>query len=88
MCLELCNQMLSKNPSSICHWTRCPYKNNFDSVCVAFKASLDGFINGCRLVIGLDGTFLKEKYGSLCVNCNILKCQQWTISNWDLCLQG
>ena len=35
------------------------------SFVVAFKASLDGFINGCRPVIGLDGCFLKGKYGGV-----------------------
>ncbi|KAF6137643.1 hypothetical protein GIB67_030535 [Kingdonia uniflora] len=36
--------------------------------CLAFKASLDGFVNGCRPVLGLDGCFLKGKYGGQCLS--------------------
>lgn len=36
--------------------------NNFVSVCVALKPSLDRFVKGCRPIISLDGSFLKGKY--------------------------
>lgn len=32
-------------------------------LCYAFKASLDVFVNGCRPIIGLNGSFLKGEYG-------------------------
>lgn len=32
---------------------------------MSFKASLDGFIKGCRPMIGLDGCFMKGKYGGV-----------------------
>ena len=44
-------------------WLRNPADNMFVRCCIAFKASLDGFVNGCRPLIGLDGAFLKETYG-------------------------
>ena len=37
----------------------------FVGLCIAFKALLDGFMNGCKPLIGLDGCFLKGKYGGL-----------------------
>ncbi|KAF6176946.1 hypothetical protein GIB67_027746 [Kingdonia uniflora] len=35
---------------------------------VAFKASLNGFVKGCRPILGLDGYFLKGKYGGVCLS--------------------
>ncbi|KAF9589806.1 hypothetical protein IFM89_028741 [Coptis chinensis] len=44
------------------------YANEFVGFLLAYKASLDGFVNGCRPVIGLDGSFLKGKYGGCCLS--------------------
>ncbi|KAF6154166.1 hypothetical protein GIB67_016418 [Kingdonia uniflora] len=35
---------------------------------VMFKASFDGWLRGCRPVLGLDGCFLKGKYGGVCLS--------------------
>ncbi|KAF9587959.1 hypothetical protein IFM89_006284 [Coptis chinensis] len=40
---------------------------SFIGVVVAFKSSLDGWLNGCRPIVGLDGCFLKGKYGGCCL---------------------
>lgn len=63
LCPELCRQILLKNPGSIAQWSRSCVDHKFVGLCIAFKASLDGFVNGCRPIIGLDGCFLKGKYG-------------------------
>lgn len=60
---ELCRQILLSNPDSVAKWARYEHFNTFTSVCIAFKSSIDGFITGCRPLIGLDGCFLKGKFG-------------------------
>ncbi|KAF6154276.1 hypothetical protein GIB67_026732 [Kingdonia uniflora] len=34
----------------------------------AWRASLNGFVKGCRPILGLDGYFLKGKYGGVCLS--------------------
>ncbi|CAH9067983.1 unnamed protein product [Cuscuta europaea] len=63
---ELCRQIEASNPDSLVAWkfdteNRCKY------LCVAFRASLDGWKKGCRPLIGLDGCFLKGKYIGVCL---------------------
>ena len=43
MCPEIANQLLKNNPISVIQWLRNLVDNNFVSLCVVFKASLDGF---------------------------------------------
>ncbi|MCL7049536.1 hypothetical protein MKW94_010624 [Papaver nudicaule] len=62
---ELCRQIMETNPGSIATWSKEGVQEQFNGLFVMYKASLDGFLNGCRLVIGLDGTFLKGKYGGM-----------------------
>ncbi|MCL7029985.1 hypothetical protein MKW94_014270 [Papaver nudicaule] len=62
---ELCRQIKEANPGSIATWSKEGVGEQFTGLFVMYKASLDGFLNGCRLVIGLDGTFLKGKYGGM-----------------------
>ena len=64
---ELCRVLQKKNPGSIAIYEISSLDYSFMGLCVAFKASLDGFVNGCRPVIGLYGTFLKGKYGGVCL---------------------
>ncbi|KAL5730101.1 hypothetical protein ACHQM5_002968 [Ranunculus cassubicifolius] len=52
---ELCKHVLLSNPGSICSFSRDDRYNTFTSLCVSFKACTDGFIKGCRPLIGLDG---------------------------------
>ncbi|KAL5709372.1 hypothetical protein ACHQM5_020070 [Ranunculus cassubicifolius] len=62
---ELCRQVLISNPDSICTFSRDDTYNSFTGLCLSFKASIDGFVNGCRPLLGLDGCFLKGKYGGV-----------------------
>ncbi|KAI3889850.1 hypothetical protein MKW92_033446 [Papaver armeniacum] len=62
---ELCRQILLENPGSVAKWSKDIVHNQFEGLFVMYKASLDGFLNGCRAIIGLDGTFLKGKYGGV-----------------------
>ena len=41
--------------------------SSYKYLCVAFKASLDGWIRGCRPIVGLNGCFLKRKYSGACL---------------------
>ncbi|KAJ6806477.1 uncharacterized protein M6B38_174700 [Iris pallida] len=60
---QLCNQILLSNRQNIATCSRDVALYTFNSLCIAYKASMDGFISGCRPIIGLDGCFLKGKYG-------------------------
>ncbi|KAF9593184.1 hypothetical protein IFM89_020480 [Coptis chinensis] len=56
-------QILHRNEGSIAKWYRHGETGEFVRFFLAYKASLDGFVNGCKPIIGLDDTFLKGKYG-------------------------
>ncbi|KAF9602388.1 hypothetical protein IFM89_027464 [Coptis chinensis] len=64
---EMCRQIEKSNPSSLVKWFVKDSNQTFIGVVIAFKGSLDGWVTGCRLVIGLDGCFLKGKYGGCCL---------------------
>ncbi|KAF6138731.1 hypothetical protein GIB67_040863 [Kingdonia uniflora] len=63
LCPELCFQIQKSNPGSIATCIRENGNLKFTYMCVSFKAALDGFTKGCRPILGLDGCFLKGKYG-------------------------
>ncbi|KAF6144331.1 hypothetical protein GIB67_024558 [Kingdonia uniflora] len=54
LCPELCIQIQKSNPSSIATCSR--------------EDALDEFTKGCRPILGLDGCFLKGKYGGQCLS--------------------
>ncbi|KAF9622714.1 hypothetical protein IFM89_032894 [Coptis chinensis] len=61
---ELRKQVLLSNPSSIATYSRdMENGNQFTRLCIALKGSLTGFVTRCRPIVGLDGCFLKRKYG-------------------------
>ncbi|RZC91181.1 hypothetical protein C5167_027244 [Papaver somniferum] len=57
----------SLNPRSIGHfsWSRDDKDNRFESLILAYNAQIKGFMNGCRMVIGLDGAHLTGKFGGV-----------------------
>ncbi|XP_026407330.1 uncharacterized protein LOC113302602 [Papaver somniferum] len=59
---ELCHQIKVINPRNIAVWSKDNTTNEFQGLCIAYKASLEGFKNGCRPLIALDGFPLKSKY--------------------------
>ncbi|KAF6169679.1 hypothetical protein GIB67_004071 [Kingdonia uniflora] len=64
---ELAIQVLKANPGSITTCSLDLDTNQWKTTCIAYKASIDGFLNGCRPVLGLDGCFFKGKYGGVCL---------------------
>ncbi|XP_022640611.1 uncharacterized protein LOC111242303 [Vigna radiata var. radiata] len=58
------NELLRSNPGSTVKVMVEPNENNriFKRMYVCFKAYMDNFVS-CRPIIGLDGCFLKGKYG-------------------------
>ena len=64
----ICEQVLRTNPGSIATCSRDNSDGGFYHLCLAFKASLDGFVAGCRPLIGLDGCHLTTKYGGICLS--------------------
>ncbi|KAL6847051.1 hypothetical protein ACP4OV_022904 [Aristida adscensionis] len=59
---EYCRQVERTNPGSIAHVYGNPDDNCFRRLFISFHASIFGFVNACRPLIGLDRTILKNKY--------------------------
>ncbi|KAI3894390.1 hypothetical protein MKX03_018155, partial [Papaver bracteatum] len=59
---QLCRQIEANNPESIVTLNRHPDTNQFEGLCIAYKASLNGFKDGCRPIIGLESSPLQGKY--------------------------
>ncbi|KAF6158849.1 hypothetical protein GIB67_012492 [Kingdonia uniflora] len=68
LCPELCVEIQKSNPGSIATCSREDGNLKFTDMCISFKAALDGFTKGCRPILGLDGCFLKGKYGGQCLS--------------------
>ncbi|XP_043688445.1 uncharacterized protein LOC122639637 [Telopea speciosissima] len=59
---QYCEQVRRTNPGSIASVYGNPADNCFQRLFVSFQASIYGFINACRPLLGLDRTLLKSKY--------------------------
>ncbi|XP_058105562.1 uncharacterized protein LOC131249017 [Magnolia sinica] len=59
---QYCDQILRTNPGSIASVYGNPVDNCFQRLFVSFHASIYGFVNACRPLLGLDRTLLKSKY--------------------------
>ncbi|WCJ29975.1 hypothetical protein M5689_011567 [Euphorbia peplus] len=57
-----CNKMVEANPGSVVNLCVGDDDNKFQRLFVSFRASINGFRNGCRPLIFLDSTPLKSKY--------------------------
>ncbi|ERN01386.1 uncharacterized protein LOC18429468 [Amborella trichopoda] len=57
-----CEQIRRTNPGSIAAVYGNPVDNCFQRLFVSFHASIYGFVNACRPLLGLDRTLLKSKY--------------------------
>ncbi|RID71102.1 hypothetical protein BRARA_C03060 [Brassica rapa] len=59
---QYCEQVKRTNPGSIASVYGSPADNCFQRLFVSFHASIFGFLNACRPLLGLDRTYLKNKY--------------------------
>ncbi|KAL0364792.1 UNVERIFIED_CONTAM: hypothetical protein Sangu_0576800 [Sesamum angustifolium] len=59
---QYCEQVKRTNPGSIAAVYGNPADNCFQRLFISFQASIYGFLNACRPLLGLDRTFLKSKY--------------------------
>ncbi|XP_077243073.1 uncharacterized protein LOC143883613 [Tasmannia lanceolata] len=59
---QYCDQIKRTNPGSIASVYGNPTDNCFQRLFVSFHASIYGFLNACRHLLGLDRTLLKSKY--------------------------
>ncbi|CAN0892831.1 hypothetical protein LINGRAHAP2_LOCUS17797 [Linum grandiflorum] len=59
---QYCEQIKRTNPGSIAAVYGSPTDNCFQRLFISFQASIYGFLNGCRPLLGLDRTYLKSKY--------------------------
>ena len=67
---QYCEQIRRTNPGSIANVYGNPEDNCFRRLFISFYASIYGFVNACRPLIGLDRTLLKSKYlGTLLLAC-------------------
>ncbi|KAL5709790.1 hypothetical protein ACHQM5_020435 [Ranunculus cassubicifolius] len=64
---QLCIHLLEANPGSIIKFSRDHVSRKWTGTCISFKACLDGFVQGCRPLVGLDGCHLKGKFGGVCL---------------------
>ncbi|KAF6159501.1 hypothetical protein GIB67_032272 [Kingdonia uniflora] len=64
--LELTVQVLLENPGSILTCSIDLMTNEWTGTCITYKGSMEGLLNGYRPQLGLDGCFLKGKYGGVC----------------------
>lgn len=59
---QYCDQVRRTNPESIASVYVNPNDNCFQRLFISFQASIYGFLNACRPLLGLDRTVLKSKY--------------------------
>lgn len=59
---QYCEQVKRTNPGSIASVHGNPTDNCFQRLFISFQASIYGFLNACRPLLGLDRTYLKSKY--------------------------
>ncbi|KAL9261041.1 hypothetical protein AKJ16_DCAP10534 [Drosera capensis] len=59
---QYCEQIKRTNPGSIASVYGNPTDNSFQRLFISFQASIYGFLNGCRPLLGLDRAYLKSKY--------------------------
>ncbi|XP_071938879.1 uncharacterized protein [Coffea arabica] len=59
---QYCEQIRRTNPGSIASVYVNLVDNSFQRLFISFQASIYGFLNACRPLIGLDRTVLKSKY--------------------------
>ncbi|KAF6151987.1 hypothetical protein GIB67_010561 [Kingdonia uniflora] len=64
---ELTVQELLANPGSISTCCIDLMTNEWTGTCISYKGSMEGWLNGCMPLLGLDGCFLKGKYGGVCL---------------------
>lgn len=65
-----CEVVRSTNPGSVavCKWFPENHPERpltFNRLFISFKGAIDGFLAGCRGLVGVDGTFLKGNYGGV-----------------------
>ncbi|KAL2935023.1 Alpha-methylacyl-CoA racemase [Bienertia sinuspersici] len=65
-----CDAIIASNPNSYAQHSWYPPNHperplSFATIFICFKAALDGFFAGCRVLIGVDGAFLKGNYGEV-----------------------
>ncbi|KAI4303012.1 hypothetical protein MLD38_038693 [Melastoma candidum] len=59
---QYCEQIKRTNPGSIASVYSNSADNCFQRLFISFQASIYGFLNACRPLLGLDRTYLKSKY--------------------------
>ncbi|KAK7376275.1 hypothetical protein VNO78_34738 [Psophocarpus tetragonolobus] len=59
---QYCEQVKRTNPGSIASVYGNPADSCFQHLFISFQASIYGFLNACRPLLGLDRTYLKSKY--------------------------
>ncbi|WCJ43859.1 hypothetical protein M5689_024568 [Euphorbia peplus] len=59
---QYCEQVKRTNPGSIASVYGSPSDGCFQRLFISFQASIYGFLNACRPLLGLDRAFLKSKY--------------------------
>ncbi|KAJ6757365.1 POLYPROTEIN putative-RELATED [Salix koriyanagi] len=69
---QYCDQVKRTNPGSIASVYGNLADNCFQRLFISFQASIYGFLNACRPLLGLDRTFLKSKVPWYFISCHWL----------------
>ncbi|XP_026446760.1 uncharacterized protein LOC113347333 [Papaver somniferum] len=94
-----CEMVKEKMPGSVASFSYGSTDNTFLSMTLCFKPAIEGFLAGCRKIIGLDAFHLYGKYGGVLlvatgldgqnglVPLGIMMCRNETIENWKIFLK-
>ncbi|XP_026419534.1 uncharacterized protein LOC113315473 [Papaver somniferum] len=94
-----CEMVKEKMPGSVASFSYGSTDNTFLSMTLCFKPAIEGFLDGCRKIIGLDACHLYGKYGGVLlvatgldgqnglVPLGIMVCRNETIENWKIFLK-
>ncbi|XP_026399786.1 uncharacterized protein LOC113295674 [Papaver somniferum] len=97
--LAFCEMVKENMPGSVASFSYGSTYNTFLSMTLCFKPAIEGFLAGCRKIIGLDACHLYGKYGGVLlvatgldgqnglVPLGIMVCRNETIENWKIFLK-
>ncbi|XP_026428399.1 uncharacterized protein LOC113324294 [Papaver somniferum] len=94
-----CEMVKEKMPGSVASFSYGSTDNTFLSMTLCFKPAIEGFLDGCRKIIGLDDCHLYGKYGGVLMVATgldghngllplgIMVCRNEIIENWKIFLK-
>ncbi|XP_026378373.1 uncharacterized protein LOC113272791 [Papaver somniferum] len=94
-----CEMVNTRNPGSIATFSYGTTDNTFLSMTICFKATVEGLLFDCRMIISLDACHLNGKHGSVLLHATgldgqnglvplgMMVCRIETVENWKIFLE-